>query len=56
MDEDRTELHNIAGRHTPLERELENKYQEWADGVGVLDWNNALPKLLKAWGLESVEG
>jgi arylsulfatase len=56
MDEDRTELHNIAGRHAPLERELKKRYQDWADKTGVLDWDQALPRLLEAWGLQSAEG
>ena len=56
MDADRTELHNLAGRHGPLENRLQRDYQSWADRTGVLDWEEALPKLLAAWGLQSAEG
>ena len=56
MDSDRTELTNLAGKHRPLETELLKQYQAWAEQTGVLDWNLALPILLKAWNLESAEG
>ena len=56
MDEDRTELHDLAGCHAPLERDLLKRYQDWAEITGVLDWEVALPKLLEAWGLQSAEG
>jgi arylsulfatase len=56
MDVDRTELNDIAGRHAPLERDLLARYQNWAKAAGVLDWNVALPRLLDAWKMETVEG
>jgi len=56
MDEDRTELNNMAGRNKPLETELLKRYQDWADKAGVLNWDIALPRLLNAWKMESAEG
>ena len=56
MDEDRTELHNIAGSDAPLERDLLKRYHDWAEKTGVLDWDVALPRLLAAWSMESAEG
>ena len=56
METDRTELNNLAGTHTPLEQDLLHQYQGWADATGVMDWDLALPKLLKAWNMDSVEG
>ncbi len=56
MDADRTELNNLAGTNQPLEADLLKQYQDWAEKAGVLDWDIALPKLLKAWNLESTEG
>ena len=56
MEADRTELHNLAGRNAPLEKDLQHRYQDWAERVGVMDWDIALPKLLAAWNLDSAEG
>ena len=56
MDADRTELHDLAGTNAPLERDLLQQYQAWAEASGVMDWDLALPKLLAAWNLESAEG
>jgi len=53
---DRAELTNLAGRNPKLERDLIRQYQTWADRVGVLDWNEALPKLLQAWNLQTPDG
>ena len=55
MDADRTELHDLVGRNAPLEAELLKQYDDWARKTGVLDWNVALPRLLKAWELETTE-
>jgi arylsulfatase len=52
----RTELTNLARRNPKLEKDLIRQYQAWADRVGVLDWNEALPKLLQAWNLQSSDG
>lgn len=56
MEADRTELVNLAGRNAPVERRLIRDYGAWADRVGVMDWEVTQPLLLKAWGLDSVEG
>lgn len=56
MENDRTELNNLAGRHVDFERDLKRQYHGWADQVGVMDWDQALPKLLAAWGMKSVDG
>ena len=56
MEEDRTELHDLAGSHARLEMDLLKRYQDWAQKAGVLDWDEVLPKLLAAWDLESAEG
>ncbi len=36
---DRTETTNLAGRYPGKVRELEREYLEWAEKVGVVDWN-----------------
>lgn len=56
IEADRTELTDLAGRNPTLERDLIRQYQTWADRVGVLDWNEALPKLLQAWNLQTPDG
>ena len=56
MDVDRTELNNLAGSNHPLEQELLKQYEDWAAKTGVLDWEIALPKILKAWNMETVDG
>ncbi|WP_254055709.1 hypothetical protein [Ruegeria sp. EL01] len=53
---DRTELTDVAGRNTALEKGLIRQYQAWAETVGVMDWKEALPKLLAAWGIENADG
>jgi len=52
---DRTWLNNLMGRHKPLEKDLLKQFNDWAKVSGVMDWNIALPRLLKAWELESAE-
>ncbi len=56
IEADRTELSDLAGQNAPLERELQGQWQAWADQAGVLDWSVVFPKLLAAWGLQSVDG
>lgn len=56
MDVDRTELTDLAGKNAPLEADLLKRFEDWGQKQGVLDWNIALPRLLKAWQLESAEG
>ena len=56
MDADRTELNDLAGRNAPAEAELKALYEDWAQKTGVLAWEDALPKLLAAWDMETAEG
>jgi arylsulfatase len=56
MERDRTELDNLAGRNARLVRDLESRYQHWADSVGVIDWKIQQPKLLKAWEMDNPRG
>jgi len=56
MEEDRTELYNLAGRNAPLEAKLVREYDDWASRVGVLDWHVALPKVLASWGMADIRG
>jgi arylsulfatase len=56
MEADRTELHNIATGNDAIIKDLQTRYQHWADEKGVLDWNVALPVLLNAWKLTSADG
>ena len=56
MDVDRTELNNLAGKNTPLENDLLAQYSDWAQQTGVMDWRVALPKILAAWNMETVDG
>jgi len=56
MDVDRTELTDLAGQNAPLEADLLKRFEDWGQKQGVLDWDIALPRLLKAWQLESAEG
>ncbi len=56
METDRTELHNLIHGETNRAKVLQRAYQNWADTVGVMDWDIALPKLLKAWHMSSQDG
>lgn len=56
MEADRTELNNLVGKNAPMERAMLNQYNDWASKTGVLNWDIALPRLLKAWKLESTDG
>ena len=48
MDEDRTELNDLAGKNAPLQAKLVKAYEHWAESVGVLDWREAFPRLQAA--------
>ena len=39
ISEDRTELNNVAGQFPEKVRELNDLYQQWAAGAGVVDWS-----------------
>ncbi|KIC07662.1 arylsulfatase [Leisingera sp. ANG-M1] len=56
IEADRTELTNLTGCSPALEKDLIRQYQGWAESAGVLDWNEALPKLLAAWKMETADG
>ncbi len=56
MERDRTELDNLIGRNDPLTKRLTAEYDAWAASAGVLDWNVALPKLLKLWQMDDAHG
>jgi arylsulfatase A-like enzyme len=51
---DRTELHDLAGRHSDVVTELKTRWQQWADRVGVLPWETTL-QIYRDRGLEDVE-
>ncbi|XHE54552.1 hypothetical protein L0Z66_13625 [Phaeobacter sp. BS34] len=56
IEADRTELTNLAGLTPALENDLIRQYHAWAQASGVMDWNEALPKLLAAWKMETANG
>ena len=56
MIRDRTELDDLRGKMPRLERALIAEYEDWAEKTGVMDWQAALPRLLRAWNLDSVDG
>lgn len=56
MEADRTELHNLIHGDGPRARDMRRQFDDWAQKTGVLPWNVALPRLLTAWNLESVDG
>jgi arylsulfatase len=56
MEADRTELNNLMGRNDPLTTRLLREYEIWAENAGVMDWNVALPKLLKIWQMDNAHG
>ena len=56
IEADRTELNDLSGRGGTQEMGLKDLYNSWATQVGVLPWEVALPRLLKAWDMTSAEG
>ena len=56
IEADRTELMNLAGRGGQMEDRLKETYEHWAARVGVQPWEELLPKLLQAWGINSAHG
>jgi len=56
MEADRTELNNLMGHNDPLTQNLLREYGQWERQVGVMDWNVALPKLLKIWQMNDAHG
>ena len=43
IDDDRTELHNLADSNKPKAQELAKLYDEWAERCGVLPWRILYP-------------
>ena len=56
MVDDRTELNDLTGKMGHLEHDLLARYRAWERETNVLDWNLALPRLLNAWNMASVDG
>ena len=56
MEADRTELRNLIKGEEERARRMIRQYQGWADKTGVMDWDEALPKLLAAWGMDDAHG
>ncbi len=56
MEEDRTELRDLAPRNRRLVSRLARDYQRWADRVGVIDWSVQEPKVKAAWGMADLKG
>jgi arylsulfatase A-like enzyme len=56
MDADRTELCNLIDKDTKRAADLAAQYYLWAQQVCVMDWDEALPRLLAAWKMGSVNG
>jgi arylsulfatase len=56
MEQDRTELHDLAPRNAALQKTLEGRYNAWAQAAGVQDWKTLVPKLLAAWSMDDVHG
>ncbi len=52
MDEDRTELTDLAGGDQARVATLLQEYQAWADGVGVRNWSVLSAELQRQWGIE----
>jgi arylsulfatase len=56
METDRTELNNLAGKNKLFEKIMLTEFNHWADSIGVMPWDDALPRLLAAWELKSEDG
>lgn len=56
MESDRTELNDLTAGNGSIQRNLEHEFQDWARRVGVEDWNSLVPRLLKAWEMDSPHG
>jgi arylsulfatase len=44
LEADRTELHDLAGKHPDVVKELLGRYEKWAARVGVRPWDKIRPK------------
>ena len=54
LDSDRTELHDLASQYPDVVADLRARWQEWADGVGVLPWETTL-EIYRERGRSEVE-
>ena len=52
MDEDRTELHDLASGEQSRVADLSRDYQAWADSIGVQNWTPLSAELRRQWGME----
>ncbi len=50
MNQDRTELHDIAGSNRPMTAKLDHLYRAWAEQAGVLDWRDLIPLAQESYG------
>ena len=48
MDNDRTEVNDLAKEHPEIVRRLNDEYQAWAGRVGVKPWPASPPKQASA--------
>lgn len=56
MEDDRTELKDLADKSQPLVTELIRDYQGWAESAGVVDWQRLLPRLQATWQMADIHG
>jgi len=56
MDNDRTELRNLAGKNVALETSLKREYLAWEETCGVEDWSKIEQRFLKAFRLKTLHG
>lgn len=56
MENDRTELRDLAKGNRRLVSRLARDHQRWADQAGVVDWSIQGPKIQKAWNLDNIKG
>jgi arylsulfatase len=56
MEADRTELNNLSEGNSAITERLSRLYDNWAAQVGVRDWNELLPELLRLWQIDDAHG
>ena len=52
MDQDRTELTDLAARAPDRAARMARDWQGWADHVGVQDWGRLRVRLAEMWGID----
>ena len=45
-----------TGKNPKLETEMATQYFAWVEKNGIMDWDQALPRLLAAWNMKTVNG